>query len=98
MTESPTYLGVLNICFSRYRLPLDPNQKKKFGSLSEMAELHVVGLARDLQPRHEHVLFDISTEHESPDIVSNICTYDFERDSVCRSDTSLTYGSIRSDR
>ena len=42
VTESPVRLGVLNIGFSRYRLPLDPHQKKKFESLSEMAELHVV--------------------------------------------------------
>ena len=45
VTESPVRLGVLNIGFSRYRLPLDPHQKKKFESLSEMAELHVVRLA-----------------------------------------------------
>ena len=47
-----------------------------------MAELHVVGLARDLQPRYEHDLCDISTEHESPEIFGDICTYDFEREGM----------------
>ena len=42
----------------------------------------MVGLARDLQPRYEHDLCDISTEHESPEIFGDICTYDFEREGM----------------
>ena len=57
--------------------------EEKVRKPSEIAELHVGGdLARDLQPQYEHDLCDISTEHESPEIFGDICTYDFEREGM----------------